>query len=106
MIAYSTEFSMIDKVDLDHDGKVSEQEVAQFEKISQAHLANERDHNHIRLAWAAMMSIIVVTFLLFTPFVTVEKIAALKEIIDLFYIAQASVIGFYMGAKTYLDRNK
>lgn len=97
---------MMDKVDLDHDGKISEQEVIQFEKLSKTRLENDRDQNHIRLAWAAMISIIVITLLLFTPFVSVEKIIALKEILDLFYIAQASVIGFYMGAKTYLDRNK
>lgn len=97
---------MMDKVDLDHDGKISEQEVIQFEKLSKTCLENDRDQNHIRLAWAAMISIIVITLLLFTPFVSVEKIIALKEILDLFYIAQASVIGFYMGAKTYLDRNK
>ena len=93
-------------VDLDHDGKVSDQEVNHYEKINQVRLEKHRDQNHIRLAWAAMISIIIVTLLLFTPFVGVEKITALNDIIELFYIAQTSIIGFYMGAKTYLDRNK
>ena len=94
------------QVDLNHDGNVSDQEMNHFEKINQLQLANDRDRNHIKLAWAAMISIIVVTLLLFTPFVQTDKITALKDIIELFYIAQASVIGFYMGAKTYLERNK
>ena len=94
------------QVDLDHDGNVSEQEIHQFEKLNQLRLANDRDHNHIKLAWAAMASIIIITLLLFTPFVHPDKIIALQEIIELFYITQASVIGFYMGAKTYLERNR
>ena len=97
---------MMTDVDLDHDGKVSEYEVNHYEKINKLKFERYRDQNHIKLAWVAMSSIIIITLLLFTPFVSVEKILALQEIIELFYIAQASVIGFYMGAKTYLDRNR
>ena len=98
--------SMMSHVDLNHDGRVSDQEIANYEKINNLQLAHTRDCNHIKLAWVAMVSIVGVTLLLFTPFVDPEKIIALQEIIELFYIAQASIVGFYMGAKTYLDRNK
>ena len=106
MIIASTEFEMVNKVDLDHDGKVSREEIEQFQRLNELNRDEQRDQNHIKLAWTAMISIVVVTLLLFTPFVSIEKINALKDILDLFYIAQTSIIGFYMGAKTYLDRNK
>ena len=77
-----------------------------LEKINELSRNEQRDQNHIKLAWTSMISIVVVTLLLFTPFVSIERIIALKDILDLFYIAQTSIIGFYMGAKTYLDRNK
>lgn len=56
------------------------------------------------LAWAAMISMTVVTGLLFCSFIPDARIIALKDILDLYYVAQASVIGMYMGAKAFMNR--
>jgi hypothetical protein len=37
------------------------------------------------------------TIILFTPLVPVDRVLALSELLDLFYVGQASVVGAYMG---------
>lgn len=90
--------------DCDGDGTISQSDVALAEQISRIELLERKDKNQVRLAWVAMISMIVVTIIQFIPWITDSRITSLKDTLDLFYIAQASVIGFYVGAKTYLTR--
>ena len=92
--------------DYNKDGVIDCGDVDSYERITKANLLSKRDSNHVKLAWVAMISIIVVTMLLFSPQIPDSRIRALSDVLDLFYICQASVIGFYVGAKTYLERNK
>lgn len=90
--------------DLDQDGKVSVNDAETFTKINTNLIDSARDKNQARLAWVAMISMILITLLLFTPLIGDARVASLENILDLFYIAQASVIGFYYGVKAYLSR--
>ena len=92
----------MEKYDFNHDGKVDCEDATTLEKIRQAELNDLRDKTQSRMAWVALFSIIVITILLFMPFIPDSRISALSNVMDLFYIAQASVIGFYMGAKAYM----
>lgn len=56
------------------------------------------------MAWVAMLSMLVITLLLFSPFVPDSRILALRDLLDLFYVAQASVVGMFMGVKAYMTR--
>ena len=85
-----------DILDLNHDGIIENEDVELFEKINQT-------KNRPRLAWSAMISMIVVTIVMFLPYVTEARITSMKDILEVFYISQASIVGFYMGASTYLD---
>lgn len=60
--------------------------------------------NQACLAWVSMISMTIVTGVLLSPIVTVDRIKALENIIDLYYIAQASIIGMYMGARAWMSR--
>lgn len=82
--------------DVNNDGVVDQVDAEIIEKVY--HTTNQTI-----LAWAAMVSMLVVTLTMFTPFVTDSRIVAMKDILEVFYIAQASVIGFFMGASTYLN---
>lgn len=74
------------------------------ERLKRLELQEMKDTNQVWLAWAAMISMTVVTGLLFAPWIPDARILALKDILDLYYIAQASVIGMYMGAKAFMTR--
>jgi len=67
-------------------------------------LLKRKDINQGALAWAAMISMTLVTGLLFCPRIPDTRITILKDILDLYYVTQASIIGMYMGAKAFMNR--
>ena len=90
--------------DHDKDGIISEKDLQISEQLIKLQIDNQKDQNQVRMAWVAMMSMLIVTILLFSPFIPDSRIIALRDILDLFYVAQASVIGMFMGVKAYMTR--
>ena len=92
--------------DLNKDGVIDSAEADSYSKITDANIKSGRDKTQTCLAWVAMISIIVITILILTPFVDRNRLETLISVIETFYIVQVSVIGFYYGAKTYADSIK
>ena len=46
----------------------------------------------------------VFSMALFTPFVSETRVSALADLLGLFYIAQAGVVGAYMGVSAWMSR--
>lgn len=84
-----------DILDLNNDGKVSRVE----EKITEDKFKNRR-----RMAWLAMISMAVYTAVLLTPVIEETRIKSLENILDMFYIAMASIVGAYMGFATWASK--
>lgn len=90
--------------DHDKDGIISEKDLQISEQLIKLRIDNQKDQNQVRMAWVAMLSMLVITLLLFSPFVPDSRILALRDLLDLFYVAQASVVGMFMGVKAYMTR--
>nr|DAE70014.1 MAG TPA: hypothetical protein [Caudoviricetes sp.] len=90
--------------DHDKDGIISEKDLQISEQLIKLQIDNQKDQNQVRMAWVAMLSMLVITLLLFSPFVPDSRILALRDLLDLFYVAQASVVGMFMGVKAYMTR--
>lgn len=81
------------------------------ENTTQAYLANAEpfeDPNHParwkhrrRMAYASLVNIIAVTFILLGPWVPIERVDKLSDIISWFYFSLASIVGAYMGFATW-----
>jgi hypothetical protein len=90
----------MENLDLDNDGKIGAQDIehnkliAEFEKLDA-----QRD-----LAKTSLVGMILFTFFLFLPIVTVERVTALGDILGIFYIAQAGIVGAYMGVSAWMSR--
>lgn len=93
-------------VDLNQDGIINEEDAKYYERISEIDAKMIRDRTQIALAWVAMISMVVVTILLFLPWVSVDRLSALGDILDLFYVTQSGVIAFFIGAKTWLTSRR
>ena len=85
-----------EKLDIDHDGKISKVEV---------NIAEDKFKNRRRMAWLALYSMVVFTAILLSPLITDDRIKALDNVFGMFYIAMASVIGAYMGFTTWASKN-
>jgi hypothetical protein len=47
---------------------------------------------------------VVFTAMLYTPFVGLERLAAIDNILQMFYIAQAGVVATFFGANAYMSK--
>jgi len=46
----------------------------------------------------------IFTFMMFVPWVSIERINALSDISNLFYISGAGIVGAYMGTTAWMNR--
>lgn len=90
--------------DFDKDGNVTEAEKDRATQLLELELREEKADAQKRMSWIAMISMLLVTALLFTPIISADKILALEELLGMFYLAQASIVAFYFGATAYMSK--
>lgn len=66
-------------------------------------LLSNRWKNRRRMAYIALFSILIVTYVSIYE-IPLEKISELKDVITWFYITMGSIIGAYVGFSTLDDR--
>ena len=90
--------------ELDGDGSVSKEEIEAVKLLKESEAAEEKADTQKSMAWIAMASMLIFTAFLFLPFMSNERVSALGDLLGLFYIAQAGVVGAYMGMAAYMSR--
>lgn len=90
--------------DKNNDGVLDEDEIKNAMEITELELREEKAAAQKRIAWVAMASMLVFTIGLFTPAVSVDRVNALSDLLGLFYIAQAGVVGAYMGVSAWMSK--
>ena len=94
--------SKLDEYDFDHDGIVTDaeieraKEIREFEDQSRKHLAQ------LRIARWTLIGMGAFTAAMFA--MPVERIEALSDISNLFYISGAGIVGAFMGATAWMSR--
>jgi hypothetical protein len=96
--------SRYNRYDTDYNGTVDDDEIDNAQEMLELELREEKADAHRRMAWAAMISMIVFTIALFLPVVSESRVSALADLLGLFYIAQAGVVGAYMGVTAWMSR--
>jgi hypothetical protein len=84
------------------DGELTDNELIVLEQKR----IDARQDNQKRMAWVAIVSMIVYTIALFMPFVNDGRAQILTDIASLFYVAQAGVVGAYMGSEALVNRTR
>ena len=92
------------KYDVSGDGVVDDEELELVKEINELEAKEEKADAQRRMAWVALLGMVGFTGLLFSPIIPVERVNALGDLLGLYYIGQASVIGFYFGAQAYMSR--
>jgi hypothetical protein len=88
------------KLDMDKDGDITQQEL----EYIKAENEDKRQDQQRRMANVAMWSMVVVTCVLLSPVVSLERIESLTGIMTMFYVAQAGVVATFFGSTAYLNR--
>jgi len=96
--------SRYEDFDLDHDGVVSDEEIDRGRVMLDLELAEEKGEAQRRMAVGALASIIGSTALIMSPIVSESRVSALSDLMGLFYISMAGIVGAYMGVSAWMSR--
>lgn len=91
------------KYDLDDDGRLTSSDINDAANLIELELREEKATTQKRMAWVAMCSMLVFTIGLFMPFIPDSRVEGLADLLGLFYIAQAGVVGAYMGVTAWMS---
>ena len=96
--------SRFESLDLDQDGTVTDEELEKADRILEMEIAEEKSDSQRRMAWVCLLSVLVLTVLLVSPAVAETRVDALSDLVGLFYISMAGVIGAHMGVQAWMSR--
>jgi hypothetical protein len=91
--------------DNDEDGIISENDIKKTQEILEIENKDKKEDQQRRMAWMAMVSMVFFTALLFLPWIDIERIQAIDNIMSMFYIAQAGVVATFYGSQAYINKN-
>ena len=97
--------SILDEYDLDGDNEITNEELQQAKEIKETETALRKNLAQLRMARYTLIAMGLFTFMMFMPFISIERINALAEISSLFYISGAGIVGTYMGTSAYMAKN-
>jgi hypothetical protein len=98
--------SKYEQFDMDGDGIVTDEEMAKAEQMIALENADKKEDQLRAMAWVAMLSMVVFTIMLFLPLIDTDRVAALDNLLQMFYIAQAGVVATFFGSSAYMSRNQ
>ena len=94
--------SKYNEYDTDGDGIVSDDELAHVTEIKKLEHDLRKQRAQRRMATASLVAMGAFTLAMF--FVDIERVKALSDISNLFYISGAGIVGAYMGASAIMNR--
>ena len=95
--------SIYAEYDEDGDGIVSDEELSHVTEIKKLEHDLRKQRAQRRMATASLVGMGVFTIALFL--VDIDRVKALSDVSNLFYISGAGIVGAYMGASAIMNRN-
>ena len=89
--------------DEDGDGIVTDAELSHVKEIKETETKLRKNLAQLRMARYTLIGMGVFTLAMFI--VPIERVEALADISNLFYISGAGIVGTYMGTTAYMTKN-
>ena len=87
--------------DTDGDGIVSDEELSHVKEIKQTEDATRKNLAQLRMARFSLIAMGAFTLAMF--FVPIERVAALSDISNLFYLTGGGIVAAYMGTTAWVQ---
>ena len=94
--------SKYNKYDINNDGVVTDEELAITTSIKETEQLLRKQLAQLRIARATLIAMGLFTVAMFV--VDIERLKALSDISNLFYISGAGIVGAYMGASAFMSK--
>ena len=88
--------------DLDGDGTITDEELEAARQIKEEEAQLRKLRAQRRMATWTLAAMAAFTLAMF--FIPLERVAALSDISNLFYISGAGIVGAFMGASVWMSR--
>jgi len=88
----------------DNNVQYTEADLKRKQEILELELREEKADTQRKMAWMAMITMSIFTIALFLPIFKDSRIEALSDVLGLFYIAQAGIVGAFMGVTAWMSR--
>ena len=95
--------SKYNEMDANKDGVISDIEIDSWPQTEEVKRINRKQMHQRNMAWGSLGSMLVFTIIMFTPLIPDSRIKLLTDLSNLFYLAQAGIVGAFMGFSV-LDR--
>jgi predicted HAD superfamily phosphohydrolase YqeG len=92
------------RLDMDNSGTISKDEIETEKELVELEMREDKAESQRMMAWIAILTMFIFTLFLFSPIVRESRVAALADLLGLFYIAQAGIVGAYMGTTAWVAR--
>ena len=89
--------------DLDNDGEITDEEIAHAKEIQETETKLRKNLAQLRMARYTLIGMGVFTVACF--FIPLDRLEAMSDISNLFYISGAGIVGTYMGTTSYMAKN-
>ena len=90
------------KYDLDGDGEITDEELEHAKEIRETERDLRKHLAQLRMARITLIAMGAFTLAMF--FIPLDRLAALSDISNLFYISGAGIVGAYMGTTAWMNR--
>lgn len=97
--------SKYSNLDINNDGTVSDEELQALEKIHEIERLDRKQRQQRYMAWTAMWSMVIFTAAILSPIVPEGRVELMATLLSTFYIAQAGIVGAFMGFAAIADKN-
>jgi len=94
--------SKYNEYDLDGDGVVSDEEIENAKVIKETETQLRKQLAQLRMARYTLVAMGAFTLAMFI--VDVERVKALADISNLFYLSGAGIVGAYMGTTAWMNK--
>ena len=94
--------SKYNEYDIDGDGIVSDEELSNMKEIKETETALRKNLAQLRMARYTLIAMGLFTAAMF--FIDIERVKALADISNLFYISGAGIVGAYMGTTAWMNK--
>ena len=94
--------SVYSEYDKDGDGIVSDEELSHVKEIKQTENELRKNLAQLRMARYTLIAMGIFTFAMI--FIPLDRVKALSDISNLFYISGAGIVGAFMGATAWMNR--
>jgi len=98
------EQSRYEALDRDGDNVISDRELELGRAMLDMETAETKSDSQRRMAWVCLGAVIALTVLLVSPAVAETRVNALSDLVGLFYISMAGIIGAHMGVQAWMSK--